>query len=117
MYSCWTERNVERIGYSLIQLKDENMLLSYDTAFCLGEFYFSPLLFKRVIFDKLPVMPVLFLISERKLKEVHETLFKIFTSYVKRTTDIPIVVDMEVLNLAIWHMMVQKAFQPICPDF
>ena len=79
---------------SLIQLKDENMLLRYDTTFCLGEFYVTPLLFKHVIFDKLPVMQVLFLISERKLQEVHETLFKIFTSHVKRTIDIPIVVDM-----------------------
>lgn len=81
---------------SLIQFKDENMLLSYDTTFCLGDFYVSPLLFKHIIFENFPVMPALFLISERKLQEVHGTLFKIFTTHVKRTTAIPIVVDMEV---------------------
>ena len=80
---------------TLTRIKDEHMLLSYDTTFCLGEFYVSPLLFKHIMFESLPVIPALFLISERKLQEVHESLFKIFMSHIKRTADVPIVVDME----------------------
>ena len=77
---------------TLTCIKDEHMLLSYDTTFCLGEFYVSPLLFKHIMFESLPVIPALFLISERKLQEIHESLFKIFMSHIKRTADVPIVV-------------------------
>ena len=60
---------------SVIQLKDEDLLLSYDTTFNLGEFYVSPLVFKHVVFTDNPLVAGLFLIHERKLSETHEHFF------------------------------------------
>ena len=70
-------------------------LLSYDTTFCLGEFYVSPLLFRCSVFEENPTVPALFLFHERKQQQVHDLLFTTFTTLVKRTAGLPIVVDME----------------------
>lgn len=71
------------------------VLLSYDTTFCLGEFYVSTLLFRCSVFEENPTVPSLFLFHERKHQSVHELLFSIFTKLIKRTAGLPIVVDME----------------------
>ena len=71
------------------------ILLSYDTTFCLGEFYVSPRLFRCSVFEEKPVIPAMFLFHERKFQSVHEVLFSIFIEKVKRTAGLPIVVDME----------------------
>ena len=42
-------------------------LLSYDTAFQLGDFYVSPLIFRHTVFKERPCIPAMFLIHERKL--------------------------------------------------
>ncbi len=47
-------------------------LLSYDTTFQLGDFYLSPFLYRYTVFSNSPVIPCLFLIHERKFKNVHE---------------------------------------------
>ena len=57
---------------NVIQLRDEGLLLSYDTTFNLGEVYVSPL------------VAGLFLIHERKLSETHEHFFEIPSSLVKK---------------------------------
>ena len=44
----------------------DGQLLSYDTTFQLGDFYVSPLLFRNILFSKSPVIPVAFLLHERK---------------------------------------------------
>ena len=80
---------------TVIQLRDEDLLLSYDTTFNLGEFYVSPLVFKHVIFEANPLVAGLFLIHERKLSETHEHFFKILSSLVKNMKGVPIVTDME----------------------
>ena len=80
---------------TVIQLRDEDLLLSYDTTFNLGEFYVSPLVFKHVIFEANPLVAGLFLIHERKLSETHEHFFKILSSSVKNMKGVPIVTDME----------------------
>ena len=56
------------------------ILFSYDTTFQLGNFYLSPFLFKNPIFQNCPVMPVLFLIHERKFRCSHEELMKVLAS-------------------------------------
>ena len=80
---------------NVIQLRDEDLLLSYDTTFNLGEFYVSPLVFKHVVFEANPLVAGLFLIHERKLSETHEHFFKILSSLVKNIRGVPIVTDME----------------------
>ena len=69
----WIKSAVESILNTDSQLPQ---LLSYDTTFQLGDFYVSPLLCRQVIFKNSPVMPVLFLIHERKFQEVHQVFMQ-----------------------------------------
>ncbi|CAC5374109.1 unnamed protein product [Mytilus coruscus] len=47
---------------------DQPFLFFYDTTFKLGDFYVSPLVFRNIIFEDRPIMPVAFLIHGRKKK-------------------------------------------------
>lgn len=49
--------------------------LTYDTTFCLGDFYLSVLLFRETEFDPSPVVPLAFFIHERKLQSTHDAFF------------------------------------------
>lgn len=61
----------------LIQLQpDISLCMSYDTTFQLGDFYLSPFLFRHVLFSSSPVIPVAFLLHERKFQGVHEDFLK-----------------------------------------
>ena len=51
---------------------NDPILMSYDATFQLGDFYVSPFLFKHVLFESHPVMPVAFLLHERKFQSAHE---------------------------------------------
>lgn len=81
----------------VISLENKEQLLSYDTTFQLGNFYVSVLLYRHVIFHKNPIIPVLFLIHERKLSGHHEILFRTLRGFVNfpRTRKIPIITDGE----------------------
>ena len=74
-------------------------LLSYDTTFQLGDFYLSPLLFRHIIFSSSPVVPVLFLIHERKFQTCHEEFMQEVSKLVPSLTHgkkmIPLVTDDE----------------------
>ena len=80
---------------SVVKMKDENFLMSYDTTFCLGEFYVSPLVFKHTLFDQNTLVAGLFLIHERKLTETHDVFFKHLNNMVRNLKGLPIVTDME----------------------
>ena len=54
--------------------------LTYDTTFNLGDFYVSVLLFRQTDFDPSPIVPLAFLIHERKLQATHEDFFSHFKS-------------------------------------
>ncbi|CAC5420486.1 unnamed protein product [Mytilus coruscus] len=43
----------------------------YDTTFKLGDFFVSPLVFRNIIFEDRPIMPVAFLIHGRKKEKTH----------------------------------------------
>ena len=74
-------------------------LLSYDTTFQLGDFFVSPLLFRHTAFTSSPVMPLLFLIHDRKFQNVHEEVMKhtaaVVPSLTKTGISVPIVTDDE----------------------
>lgn len=74
-------------------------LLSYDTTFQLGDFFVSPLLFRHITFASSPVMPLLFLIHDRKFQNVHEEVMKhtstVVPSLRKSGVSVPIVTDDE----------------------
>ena len=50
--------------------------LTYDTTFCLGDFYLSALLFRATEFENSPVIPLAYLLHERKLTHTHDTFFR-----------------------------------------
>jgi len=50
--------------------------LTYDTTFNLGDFYLSVLLFRETDFDPSPIIPLAFLIHERKLESTHAEFFQ-----------------------------------------
>ena len=50
--------------------------LSYDTTFCLGDYYLSVLLFRETQFEQCPVLPLSYLLHERKLMTTHDAFFK-----------------------------------------
>jgi hypothetical protein len=60
------------------------LLLPYcsfnDTTFKLGDFYVSPLVFRNIIFEYSPIMPVAFLIHGRKKEKVHARFFDFVSS-------------------------------------
>ena len=82
----------------LLKVKSNNpVVLGYDTTFNLGDYYVSPLVFRHLLFNSEPVIPVAFVIHERKFEKVHERFFEIFAQQVPeiRNAAIPIIVDRE----------------------
>ena len=56
------------------------VLLVYDTTFILGDFYISPLVFRHVLFEGTPWIPLAFLIHDRKLQKCHNRLFEVLAN-------------------------------------
>lgn len=71
---CGLEEIVEEMNRILL-LNENGQLLSYDTTFQMGDFYVSSLIFRHLLFEQQPCIPVLFLIHERKFTETHKELF------------------------------------------
>ena len=63
-----------QIFTDVVANSQETQLLSYDTTFTLGDFYLSILLFRQTEFDSNPVIPLAYLLHERKTQAAH-TLF------------------------------------------
>lgn len=62
----------------LIQLVpvDNNSVMSYDTTFCLGDFYVSFVVAPCTRFVENPIVPLAFVLHERKFQSVHATFFE-----------------------------------------
>jgi hypothetical protein len=73
-------------------------LLSYDTTFNMGDFYLSVLLFRQTDFVEQPVVPLAYLIHERKLLATHSFFFTKMASIcpeIDTATNIIMVTDSE----------------------
>ena len=73
-------------------------VVSYDTTFNIGDFYLSVLLFRHTDFESAPVLPLAYMIHERKLQHTHEVLFQQIQSVCPQlgtATNIVIVTDNE----------------------
>ena len=69
----------------LLQLKTSDPIpLYYDTTFCLGDFYVSTLAFQHVMFDENPVIPLAFMVHERKFQKCHEQFFEVIKDKIPR---------------------------------
>ena len=53
-----------------------NIHLCYDTTFKLGDFYVNSLIFRHTLLTSDLVMPIAFVIHERKFQFVHERFFE-----------------------------------------
>ena len=69
--------------------REQQQLLSYDTTYNMGDFYISPLLFKHTLFEQAPVMPVAFLIHEKRTQYAHEVLMRFIASEVPEIMGVP----------------------------
>ncbi|CAC5412488.1 unnamed protein product [Mytilus coruscus] len=69
----------------------------YDTTFKLGDFYVSPLVFRNIIFEDRPIMPVAFLIHGRKKEKMHSKFFEFVSSVFPKLNRkcVPFVTDRE----------------------
>lgn len=67
--------NLLQIGSST-----QSQLFSYDTTFELGDIYVSVLLMRHVLFCGAPVIPVGFLLHERKLESSHDEFMKFIST-------------------------------------
>ena len=69
----------------------------YGTTFNLGDCYVSPIVFKHILFDETPLVPLAFLIHERKHAKCHDLLFKFLKEKIPRIDkkQVPFVVDQE----------------------
>ena len=65
---------LENLSKLLVSRSD--CFLSYDTTFCLGDFYLSFIVTQCEYFTQKPIMPVAFVLHERKFDRVHEVFFQ-----------------------------------------
>jgi hypothetical protein len=95
---CGNEDIIEHCNTALlVRHDDQPTLLSYDTTFCLGDFYVSVLLFRMVIFSSNPVVPVLFFIHDSKTTAMHQNFFLTAKRLLPNlsSTNAPLVTDQE----------------------
>ena len=73
------------------------MYCSYDTTFDLGDFYLTPIVFRHVLFEDSPVIPLAFMLHKRKYQTLHEDFLRHLTRHIpslKKST-VPIITDRE----------------------
>ena len=94
---CGSKELLQEFDRVLLLQSPVPQLLSYDTTFQLGDFYLSTLAFRHTLFEGGPVLPVAFLLHERKISSCHEELFKVCSKLVPslKLTNKPIVTDEE----------------------
>ena len=82
----------------VLMLKDETVSIYYDTTFCLGDFYVSTLSFQHLMFKEKPIIPIAFMIHERKFQKCHEQLIDLVKSRVPKLNSkhVCIITDREV---------------------
>ena len=70
-------------------------LVSYDTTYNLSDFYVSPLLFRHTLFEGAPVIPVAFLIHEKRTQFAHEVFMDFIAKEIPEIAEAPFVTDRE----------------------
>ena len=56
--------------------QNDTATVYYDTTFSMGDFCVSCLLYRNLVFESKPVMPLLMLVHEQRTTESHELLFE-----------------------------------------
>ena len=96
----------------IILLNHKGMYLTYDTTFCLGDFYVSIIVFRHILFKKDPIIPLAFMVHDRKFQNVHMKFLQMISVHVPniQKMKVPFVSDREpgILNAI-------KIVLPECP--
>ncbi len=107
-------------------------LVSYDTTFNLGDFYVSILVMQNTELKGDPIFPVLFLLHQRKYKEVHYYFWRYHVTNLLKINEygvnVPIVTDREMAhknavtantsgNLIICHNHLLQDIKSMCYPF
>ena len=94
---CGSKLLLNEFDRVLVLQSSGHQLLSYDTTFLLGDFYLSTLTFRHTLFEENPVIPVAFLLHERKHMSCHQEFFDVCCKLIPalKTTQKPIVTDEE----------------------
>ena len=73
---CGHPQILKEMSNLLLIGNNNGQLFSYDTTFELGDIYVSAFLMRHMLFMGAPVIPVAFLLHERKLESSHEEFMK-----------------------------------------
>lgn len=95
---CGMQTMAQELDKFLQSQMSSPQLFSYDTTFQVGDFYLSPLLFRHTAFASVPVLPVAFLIHERKFQSAYEEVMKhisVSIPSLSKSKAIPIVTDLD----------------------
>lgn len=81
----------------LLQLIDIVPEFYYDTTFNLGSFYVSTLVFRHPVFKEKPLLPIAFLVHERKFQKSHEHFLEILREKIPKLNEksFPVIMDTE----------------------
>ena len=78
---CVQQALFEEFDRLLLTDSPPPQLLSYDTTFKLGDFYLSTLAFCHILLTQSPVIPLCFLIHDRKFQSSHDVFAIDFPLY------------------------------------
>ncbi|KAL4240107.1 hypothetical protein ACF0H5_000901 [Mactra antiquata] len=81
----------------LIFDKENPIKMFYDTTYKLGELFVSVLSYQHIIFEKNPIIPLAFMMHDKRDAKFHKRFFEILTDHVPNLekTSFPIVCDRE----------------------
>ena len=77
-------RKLVDVFNSLLDAAAPLQVVSYDTTFNLGDFYLSVLLFRETEFIENPVIPLAYLLLDRKLTATHDNFFRHISAVICR---------------------------------
>lgn len=102
MLVCLFKEDMASTLNDLLSISKSKTLLAYDTTFGLGSHWVSVLSARLTMFSGNPLVPVAFLIHERKYKRDHEYFLKMVADMCPalKTSQFTIVTDREFRNLA-----------------
>lgn len=101
MIVCLLKQDMAALLNDVLSISNEKILLAYDTTFGLGSHWVSVLSARLPIFEGRPLVPVAFLVHERKYKRDHEYFLKLVADSCPALKSSPftIVTDREFHNL------------------
>jgi hypothetical protein len=55
-----------------LETDGDKLYCTYDTTFNMGDFYVTPIVFRHILFESAPAVPLCFMVHQRKFQSLHE---------------------------------------------